>query len=118
MRIGELRRRLQLQSRQTSLDAEGRPQELWGNVANVWANVRPLTASELLLAQQAGVQVSHEVTVRYRSDLAAVPQPGGVQAGHDLRLVDAGRVLEIHGLVHVQEERRSLRLLCTELEPV
>lgn len=118
MRIGELRRRLQLQSRQTSVDAEGRPQELWGTIANVYASVEPLLATELLLAQQAGVTVSHQVTLRYRADLAAVPQPGGIQAGHNLRLVEGSRAFDVKAVIHVEEERHWLRLLCSELEPV
>lgn len=118
VRIGQLARPLQLQARQTSTDAEGRPQENWVTIAPLWAQVQPLTASEHLLAAQAGLTVSHEITVYWQPTLGNAPLAGGVQGGHDLRLMEGKRVYEIISVLPVQDGRRFLRMLCTELQPV
>lgn len=118
LRAGEMNRPLQLQARQNSVDAEGRPQESWVTLARIWGKVQPLSASEWLLAQQAGLTISHQVEVRSRKELASVPQPGGPQAGHNLRLLDAGRPLNIISMLRVGEGRQVMHLFCTELQPV
>lgn len=106
MRAGKLRRRVQLQKRVASTDAEGSPQENWSAFATVWAAVEPLNAREYLLAAQAGVQVTHQVTVRYRSDVT-----------HNHRVVEGTRVLDVRTVIHRQERLRELDLLCVELQP-
>jgi SPP1 family predicted phage head-tail adaptor len=110
MRAGNLRRRLQLQRRVASTDAEGRPQENWVPISGIWAAVSPLTAAEQLVAEQAGVQITHQVTTRYRTDLAA-------PTGHNLRLVEGSRVLEIVSQpIDVDERHRELQIQARELE--
>jgi SPP1 family predicted phage head-tail adaptor len=111
MRAGLLRRRVQVQRRVSSTDAEGSPQESWTTIRSAWAAVAALTAQERLLAAQAGVQVTHSVTMRYAADLV-------VPTAHDLRLVEGARVLEVTSEpVDIQERHRELRLQCRELLP-
>ncbi len=117
-RIGELNRILTLQMRQSSLDAEGRDNETWITISDVRANINPLTAKDFLLAGQNAERVTHQITVRFRKDLATPPAAGGAQSGHNLRLVEGTRVFAVHSVIHDQERRRWLILLCVELEPV
>ncbi len=117
-RIGELNRILTLQTRQSSPDAEGRDNEDWFPIGTIRANINPLTAKDFLLAGQGAEKVTHQITVRFRKDLATPPVAGGVPSGHDLRLTEGNRVFAIHSVIHDQERRRWLILLCVELESV
>lgn len=111
IRAGHLRRRVQIQRRVSSTDAEGSPQESWTAIGSGWAAVEPLTAQELLVAAQAGVRVTHSITMRYRSDLA-------VPTAHDLRIVEGGRVLEVTAQpIDTEERHRELQFQCRELLP-
>jgi len=71
VRIGELTERVVIQTSTTSPDAYGGRSDSWGTLATVWANVRPLSGQEALVA--AGVKpealTRYEVTIRYRSDV-------------------------------------------------
>ena len=42
------------------------------DVATVWAKVRPLTGRETIVARQQEAAVTHEVTIRYSSDVATI----------------------------------------------
>lgn len=111
VRAGHLRRRVQLQRRVTSTDAEGSPQESWTTVGSAWVAIEPLTAQERLIAAQAGVQVTHNVTTRYRSDLVG-------PTAHDMRLVEGSRVLEVtEQPMDAEERHRELQFQCRELLP-
>jgi len=117
-RIGELNRILTLQMRQSTVDAEGRDNEVWFPIGSIRANINPLTARDFMLAGQSAELITHQITVRFRKDLATVPVAGGTQSGHNLRLLEGTRVFAIHSVIHDQERRRWLILLCVELEPV
>lgn len=109
--IGERNRPLQIQRRTSVTDAEGASQETWPVVGRVFAAVQPLTAQESLIAAQAGVQITHLVTVGYRPDLA-------VATAHDLRFVDGARVLElVTQPIDLDSRHVELQVQCRELLP-
>ena len=109
MRAGKLFRRLQLQRRTSTVDGEGRPQEDWASIGNIWAQVQPLTSRELLMAAQAGVEVTHLVITRYRTDLVT-------PTAHNLRFVEASRMLDVVSEpVDIGERHRELQIECKEL---
>jgi SPP1 family predicted phage head-tail adaptor len=94
-----------------SPDAEGSPQENWTTISSIWAQVQPLAAPEQLVAAQAGVLVTHIVTTRYRSELVA-------PTGHDLRLVEGARVLELVSQpIDLEERHRELQVQAREILP-
>lgn len=104
-----LRSRIQVQRRTSSTDAEGSPQEGWSALFSVFAAVRPFSAREFLMAAQAGVQISHEVIVRYQAALAG-------STAHNLRFIEGARVLEVVSQPIDTEERHvELRFQCLEL---
>lgn len=41
----------------------------WAQIAKLWAEIKPLTGRELLLAQQMNSLVTHNVRVRYRAGI-------------------------------------------------
>jgi SPP1 family predicted phage head-tail adaptor len=107
MRTGLLRRRAQLQQRRSSTDAEGSPQEDWTTIRRIWCSIQPLAGAPTLTGGQQAVTITHQVTTRYRPDLAAV-------TGHDLRLVEGSRVLDVRAVLDEDERHRKLFLNCEE----
>lgn len=71
MNIGKLRHRLELQSATDSTDSYGQPARTWATYATVWGEVVPVSGVEAQTAYQAGVVLTHLVTVRYRDDVTA-----------------------------------------------
>jgi len=72
-------------------------------VATVWGAVAPLSGAERLSAMRLEGQVTHKITIRYRS---------GVDS--DMRIVMGGRSFNIRAVMDVGERRRYLELLCQE----
>lgn len=67
----QLDQRVTLQASAISRDAVGGQVETWSDTATVWAGIRPLSARQIALAQQAGAVVAKAVTLRWRSGLAS-----------------------------------------------
>lgn len=72
--------------------------------ATVWANVSPLSGSELFEAKQLKSEVTHRVTIRYRNDVKSSDR---IQFG--TRTLDVSHVLDI------DEKHAFTQLLCTEV---
>lgn len=70
MDIRKLKHRLLIQQRATSQDSVGGQLETWTGVATVWAGIEPLNGRELLAAAAVQSELSHRITIRYRSDLS------------------------------------------------
>lgn len=70
----------------------------------VWAEVRPIQGNERIRAMQTAANATHQVTMRYRSDLTA-----------DHQLIHEGRTLKIVSPpVDLDEQHQWLELLCRE----
>jgi SPP1 family predicted phage head-tail adaptor len=108
MRSGDLRKRVTLQRRDTTKDSYGQQVNTWADVATVWASIEGLSARELLAAQSVQSEVSHRITVRYRSELS---DPKAVAA---MRAVYNGRLFDISGAMNLDERNRTVELLCAE----
>jgi head-tail adaptor len=75
MRGGQLRKRIQLQTRSASQDTSGSQSRSWSNYAIVWAEIEPLSASEKFYAGQLAASVSHQITIRFNPQLASLIDP-------------------------------------------
>ncbi len=102
---GSLNRRLTLQQGTPGSTSEGDATLTWASLGNVWANVNPLGTQELLLAAQRGEDVTHQVTLRWRSNLPPVAT---------LRLLYGNRIFFVAGASDPDEAHRSLVLRCKE----
>lgn len=74
MRPGQLRERVTIQAATPTTDAGGGTSTAWsaiGTTPTVSARVTPLTGEERASAQQIDARASHEVTIRYRTDVNA-----------------------------------------------
>jgi len=102
MRAGDLWSRVTIQTKTVTRGALGGATDNWTDFVTVNANVRDLTAREILLAQQVGNAVDKIVTMRYRTDVDA-----------SMRVVfDDGKVGRILAIVSSQQRRVFLQLMC------
>ncbi len=98
-----LRHRLTLQQEDTTEDGAGGYARSWQDIADVWAEIIPLSGKELLFAGQLQAEVTHRILIRYRD---------AVHAGQ--RLVFDGRVFNIHAVMNIRENDDLLELTVAE----
>jgi SPP1 family predicted phage head-tail adaptor len=67
--LGRLRHRLVLETVKNTPDEAGGWQTDYQSLAAVWAAIRPVGAQASLSPRQTGESLTHEITVRYRTDL-------------------------------------------------
>lgn len=103
MQAGQLRKRVIIQQRSQTQDDYGQPLQTWTDVATVYAGIEPLNGRELLAAQAVNSEVSHNVTMRYRSGITPA-----------MRLNYQGRLFNIHTILDENERHRMLTLQCSE----
>jgi len=104
MQAGKLRHRVTLQQLAAGSPQQkptGEPDLAWGDVATVYAAVRPLTGRALFAAQQAQSKVTVEIEIRYRAGV--VPS---------MRAVFQGVVYEIEAVVDFEERHTKMLLQC------
>lgn len=103
IRIGELRQRVTIERPERASDGGGGATESWLAVAVVWARLRPMTGEEAAEADALVGRVSHEVVIRYRTDL--VPE---------MRFRRGSRLFDIRAALDLDERKRFLRCLVEE----
>lgn len=69
MHIGDLRTRLTLEAPSRVADGGGGADVTWSAVAEVWAAVKPVAGVESYALDRLAGKVSHEIVIRYRSDV-------------------------------------------------
>lgn len=104
--VGLMRDRVVLQRVTRPQDDSGEPVERFADAAADWAQVTPLSSAEVFRARQAGEQLSHRVTMRYREGVAATT--------HRLVLAPSGRVLNIAGVKDLENRKEWMELTCLE----
>lgn len=99
---------MELQSLSTTPDGQGGVVRSWSTYATVYAKVSPLRGRKLWAARQAQSELSHEVIIRWRSDV-----------GTDDRVVWSGAAepLSIRAVVNVEARNVVLALDCLEGTP-
>jgi SPP1 family predicted phage head-tail adaptor len=101
--LGALSDRVQIFRRDISAEDEGGAVVTFVPIATVWARVRALSARPASAADGRGVNLTHSVVLRYRTDI----QPGD-------RLVFTGRTLEVIGADDLNGGRAYLSCTCSE----
>lgn len=108
-RAGTLNRHLRLQKVVMSSDAEGTSMENWTDVDMVWAHILPIGGLERIQAAQTEEKITHQVTIRWRSDVSAkmrflYSETGGPPV----------RLFLIQAMLDPDEGHRELGCLCLE----
>lgn len=112
---GALNRQIKLQTRQpsqaTAQDTWGQEQTNWTDWpsagATTWARIAPATGREIAQAGAVEAEVSHAITIRYRTGVHAKMR-ALYTAGGTTRVFDIAAVIEAD-TAHVE-----LKLLCVE----
>lgn len=105
MRAGKLRQRITLQTRSATRDALGQEVESWSDAGTYYGEVRPLVGRELAHAQQLRADITLAVAMRWP----------GFAPGPEQRIGYRSRILNIAHVLDLDERRREITLLCTEV---
>ena len=108
MQAGRLRHSVTIQQRTATVDGYGQQSTAWTDVITALAAIEPLSGRELFAAQAVQSEVSHRVTIRYRSELD-VPRTGAA-----LRVAFGSRVFDVHAVLNMGERDREMHILCSE----
>lgn len=104
MRIGPLRRRLELQAVTTTTD-QGSQVEAWSTVSRPYCEVRELVGREKWLANQVNAEVAVRIKLRWRSGVTGA-----------MRFRDGATVYNIAGVPSDPDGRRR-ELICYCIRP-
>ncbi len=105
--IGRLNQLVTLQSFGSVSDDGGGTTDTWSNFAtapNVWAKFFPLRGVEQLQAMQLESKISHDVVIRYRTDVTAKD-----------RLLWGSVELNIRAVIPRDNKNRFLTLRCEQV---
>lgn len=104
MNPGALDKRITIQSPSESQDEYGAPTQDWTDAATTWAAIRAATGKEIYASSGFVSQLSHVITIRWRTGISAKQ-----------RVVYRGRIFEIQAVSDPDESRTELKLLCLEI---
>ena len=94
---GWLRQRVTVESAAGAPDEAGGETVTWDTLATLWARIEPAQAREAIVAGHVSGVVTHDVTFRWRGDIA-----GG------MRIAYRGRTFRILAVYDPDETRRYL----------
>lgn len=101
--IGALRRRVTLEQQARVADGGGGVTVTWTAVTDLWAELKNLSGAEPFVAEGLQGKVSHEITIRKRTDV--VPA---------MRLRQGARIFVIQAVLGLDEAEPYLRILAEE----
>lgn len=105
-RIGALRHRVVLEAPSRSAGEGGGAEISWHPVATLWAEVVPLSGSEIFQADSIAATAAYEVCTRFRPEIAP-----------EMRFVLGERILDIRSVRDIEGRRRWVSCLCEERNP-
>jgi SPP1 family predicted phage head-tail adaptor len=105
---GQLCQRVRIQLPIRTKDAAGAPIQIWTDWATVWADIQPISGRESRVADRIASELTHQITVRYRSDFEDPRQVA------QMRVLYRGRVFAVHAAINHDEADVSIMLLVTE----
>lgn len=111
MRSGDLRHQIVIEQRSASQDSFGDQVQTWTTVTTTYADIVPLSGRELQAAQSISTEVSHQIRVRYNSNIASFSDPKLMAA---LRVRFGNRLFNIHASLNVDERNNEMNFLASE----
>lgn len=101
MQIGELRDKVTIQEYIQTPDRYGGFSETWQDKYTVWANIKPLRGREYFEMQKIQSEITHKITIRYRSDINTLN-----------RIRYKERILNIKSVIDIDNRHRYLEIMC------
>jgi SPP1 family predicted phage head-tail adaptor len=111
MRAGLLRHRLEIQVSTETADSQGEPVAAWAEEVTVPSNITPLTGRELFSAQQVHAEISHKISLRYRSGVTVKKRGVGRTDPYN------GTVFDFQSVQAVKGRTAELEILAVERIP-
>ncbi len=108
MRAGRLRQRVTIQDKVVTQNTFGEEVITWTDYLTAWAAVEPLRGREFNEQAMAGAELTTRIVLRW---------PGTLDYRPEMRAVHAERLYNVRSVVRVDERRREVQLLCTEVLP-
>ena len=107
MQTGKLRNRITIQYPNPTQDATNDPVVAWLDLAQVWADIRPVGGQERLQRQadQVVAQVDHRIKIRWRGDVTP-----------KMRVKFGSRYFDIGTVDDPDGRKRELVLQCREVQ--
>jgi SPP1 family predicted phage head-tail adaptor len=109
MQSGKLRQLVAIEQKTRTRDSFGADQELWSTVALVYAGFEALSGRELFAAQKLSPDVTHKITIRYRTGILAQMRVNWTDT-RELR----NRIFDILSTMDPDQSRVKLELLAIE----
>ncbi len=103
IKAGDLRHRVTIESATRSSDGAGGSTTEWHSFAEVWAAIWPRTAGESFTLDRVAGTASHDIWIRYRSDVTP-----------DMRIRYGARIFDILGAIDAEDRGRWLKCPCEE----
>jgi SPP1 family predicted phage head-tail adaptor len=104
---GNLRHRVDLQSRVIVQNETGEAVETWSTYGTTWARIAPMTGRERFNAAQFAAEVTHKIHIRYRTQRVKAQD----------RVVYQGRIFRVDFVTAPEEQNVEFHLLCKEETP-
>lgn len=102
--VSKMRHRVIIQSVSQVSDGQGGFTETWTDGATVWCSILPLRGFEKFQAMQMETPVTHEIVMRYRSDVTTFK-----------RLKSGTRIFQITEALNVEERGWFLQIIAREM---
>jgi SPP1 family predicted phage head-tail adaptor len=103
IRIGDLDKRLTIQSVSEQIGSLGDVTETWSDLATVWGLLEPIRGGERYMSQQYAGHLVHRIIVRHRSD---VTDKHRIQYG--------SRIFDVQVVMNLEEDDRFLEIEAIE----
>ena len=101
MLAGQMRRRVTIQSRATTVDAVGGQSQAWTDVCTLWAQVVPTGGKESTVGGARRAESLYTVTTRYYPGIAP-----------KMRILFEGQIFEIVNINDTDQRHRELVMSC------
>jgi SPP1 family predicted phage head-tail adaptor len=103
MTIGKMRHRVTIQTLIATPDADNAVEEVYSNVATVWADVSPVSGRTEMDSKSLGERITHRVTMRYRADVTS-----------ENWILYRGLRFRVRNIQDFEERRRFMILECED----
>ena len=101
--LGKFRHFITLQGQGTTRDSGGGISSGFSTIASVYANVVPKSGKEIYKRGKLVGSVTHEITIRYRTDITNAS-----------RISFNNKFFNIRSIINIDERDRYLKLMCEE----
>lgn len=103
MNIGQMNKRITIQTVTTTQDSYGSQSESWADTVTVWGAIWPLSGKEIVNAGQVEADFNVRIRIRYRSSVTVKN-----------RIKYGSRYFNIKEVINLNEKNQWLELMCEE----